>query len=262
MLDAMSSRVILALIVLTLRVLVPHGSHGSVQAPGDRPRVENASTSPLPDAGTIPTTPPTPAPDLAPSAHTINVPWYPQAYTLSCEEASLRMALAHEGISTTDAAILDIIGTDARPATFVNGVLRWGDPFVAFVGDPNGSEAAFTGYGTYYPTIARAAIRLGGQVLRAGQGIAPADVYDAILQGHPVVAWVTYQWVTAVRADYLTFDGRMVPYAGPIEHAVAVVGVQEHSVLVNNPGSGPEWVSKSTFETAYSAYDEMAVIIA
>lgn len=54
----------------------------------------------------------------------------------------------------------------------------------------------------------------------------------------------------------------MVPYAGPIEHAVTVVGVQEHSVLVNNPGSGPEWVSKSTFETAYSAYDEMAVIIA
>lgn len=258
----MSSRVILALIVLTLRVLVPHGGHGSAQTPGDRPRAENTSSSPRPEAATIPATPPTPAPDLAPSARTLNVPWYQQAYALSCEEASLRMALAHEGISTTDAAILDIIGTDARPAIFVNGTLRWSDPFVAFVGDPNGSEAALTGYGTYYPTIARAAIALGGQVLRAGQGIAPKDVYDAILQGHPVVAWVTYQWVTPVHADYLTFDGRTVPYAGPVEHAVAVVGVQEDSVLVNNPWSGPEWVSKSTFEAAYSAYYQMAVIIA
>lgn len=258
----MNSRVILALIVLTLRVLVPHGGHGSVQTHGDQPRAENTSTSPWSDAATIPATPPTPAPDLAPSARTLDVPWYQQAYTLSCEEASLRMALAHEGISTTDAAILDIIGTDARPATFLNGTLRWSDPFVAFVGDPNGSEAALTGYGTYYPTIARAAIALGGQVLRAGQGIAPTEVYDAILHGHPVVAWVTYQWVTPVHADYVTFDGREVPYAGPVEHAVAVVGVQEHSVLVNNPWSGPEWVSKSTFEASYSAYYEMAVIIA
>lgn len=258
----MSLRVILALVVMTLRVVVPHGDHGSVQTPGDRPRVENTSTSPRPDAATIPATTPSPARDLAPSARTLDVPWYQQAYTLSCEAASLRMALAHEGISTTDAAILDIIGTDARPATFVNGVLRWSDPFVAFVGDPNGSEAALTGYGTYYPTIARAAIALGGQVLRAGQGIAPTDVYDAVLQGHPVVAWVTYQWVPPVHADYLTFEGRTVPYAGPVEHAVTVVGVEEHSVLVNNPLSGPEWVSKSTFETAYSAYYDMAVIIA
>lgn len=198
----------------------------------------------------------------APSARTLDVPWYHQEYELSCEEASLRMALAHEGIATTDAAILGIVGTDARPAFFDSSGLRWGDPFDTFVGDPNGSEVALTGYGTYFPTIARAAGTLGGQVLAAGQGIDPGTVYNAVLQGHPVVAWVTYQWVTPGRDDYLAFDDRTVPYAGPVEHAVTVVGVDEGAVLVNNPWSGPEWVSKSTFEAAYAIYDQMAVILA
>jgi hypothetical protein len=31
------------------------------------------------------------------------------------------------------------------------------------------------------------------------------------------------------------------------------------SVLVNNPWSGPEWVSKSTFQAAYASYRDMAV---
>lgn len=197
-----------------------------------------------------------------PQSRILTVPSYLQAYPLSCEEASLRMALAYQGISTTDAAILDVIGVDARAATFDNGAMRWGDPYVTFVGDPNGSEAATTGYGTYYPTIARAAVTLGGQVVRAGEGIAPADVYDAILQGHPVVAWVTYGWGTPARADYVAFDGRSIPYAGPVEHTVTVVGVDEASVLVNNPLWGPEWLSKSTFEAAYGTYQQMAVILA
>ena len=220
-----------------------------------------AHDSVTPSAVTTPAPPP-PASPGAPPARILEVPWHQQAYELSCEEASLRMALAHESISTTDAIIINIIGIDTRSATFDNGAMHWGDPFVTFVGDPNGSETGVTGYGTYYPTIARAAATLGGQVLSAGEGIAPAGVYDAILHGHPVVAWVTYRWVTTVRDDYVAFDGRPVLYAGPVEHAVTVVGVNETSVLVNDPISGPEWVSKSTFEAAYSTYQQMAVVLA
>ena len=104
---------------------------------------------------------PTPSialPPPAPPSRVLNVPWNKQVYHLSCEEASLRMALAFEGIATTDDAILKIIGTDSRPAYFEpSGALRWGDPYASFVGNPNGSEVALTGYGTYYSTIARAA---------------------------------------------------------------------------------------------------------
>lgn len=205
----------------------------------------------------------TSVPSIMPAAgsRTLAVPWYHQAFELSCEEASLRMALGYEGIATTDAAVLQIIGADLRPAYYDSSGLHWGDPFATFVGNVNGSEIALTGYGTYYPTIAHAATVLGGRVSRAGQGISAADVYKAVLNGHPVVAWVTYHWVQLHRQDYVAFDGRTVTYAGPGEHAVVVVGVTPTRVLINNPWSGPEWISKSVFEPVYATYDNMAVIL-
>jgi uncharacterized protein YvpB len=209
---------------------------------------------------------PKPTPTIyAPSAagsRVLNVPWYHQAFELSCESASLRMALAYEGISTTDQAILDIVGADPSRATFVNGALRWGDPYVSFVGNVNGSEIALTGYGMYYPTVVKAATQLGGHVLAQGEGIAPAQVYEAVLAGHPVVTWVTYQWVSLKRQDYVAVDGRVIPYAGPGEHAVTIVGVDPSRVLVNNPWFGPEWVSKALFERVYLTYNQMAVVLA
>jgi uncharacterized protein YvpB len=226
---------------------------------------ENGTSTPItfqekpaatPSATTLPSAP------RGSGSRSLNVPWYHQAYELSCEEASLRMALAYERIATTDSAILNIIGSDLRPAYFDNTGLHWGDPFATFVGNVNGSEIALTGYGTYYPTIAHAATTLGGHVLRAGQGIPAADVYQAVLNGHPVVAWVTYKWVILHRRDYMAFDGRTVTYAGPGEHAVVVVGVTPTRVLINNPWSGPEWIAKSTFEPVYATYDNMAVILA
>jgi uncharacterized protein YvpB len=191
----------------------------------------------------------------------LNVPWYHQAFELSCESASLRMALAYEGIATTDAAILNIVGNDPRPAIFQNGALRWGDPYASFVGNVNGSEIALTGYGMYYPTVVKAARTLGGHVLNAGEGITPAQVYAAVLAGHPVVTWVTYHWVILHRQDYVAFDGRTIPYAGPGEHAVTVVGIEPGRLLINNPWSGPEWISKTLFERIYTTYNDMAVIL-
>ena len=205
------------------------------------------------------TLPPTPTPP--PSGRVLAVPWYHQVYNLSCEEAALRMALAYAGIATTDDAVYRIVGNDPRPPTFDAAGMHWGNPYTTFVGNINGSEVALTGYGTYYPTIARAAGTLGGHVLRSGEGIPPGVVYQAILDGHPVVAWVTYHWVGAARRDYTAFDGQTIPYAGPVEHAVTVVGVSATQVLINNPSTGPEWIDRGTFEAAYAIYNRMAVIL-
>ena len=184
-----------------------------------------------------------------------------QAYTLSCEESALRMALSSEGINVTDAQVLAIIGTDLRAAYTDASGLRWGDPYTTFVGNPSGSEVNLTGYGTYYPTIAKAAAVLGGTVLAAGEGITSATVYANVLAGHPVVAWVTYQWVIAARHDYVAFDGRVVPYAGPVEHAVTVVGVTPTQVYINNPDFGLQVISRTLFEATYATYNNMAVIL-
>jgi uncharacterized protein YvpB len=171
------------------------------------------------------------------------------------------MALASEGINVTDAQVLQITGTDATSAYIDSAGLHWGDPYTSFVGSPSGSQVSLTGYGTYYPTIAKAATALGGMVLVAGEGIAPVTVYADVLAGHPVVAWVTYQWVSAQRSDYTAFDGSVIPYAGPVEHAVTVVGVTSTDVVINNPDSGQEVISKSVFEASYATYNNMAVVL-
>lgn len=208
-------------------------------------------------------TPPAAPPTVTPGRDTriLDVPWDRQEFGLSCEEASLRMALAYEHVATSDAAILDIIGTDERPAYMQDGVLRWGNPYTTFVGNPNGSEVALTGYGTYYSTIAHAAVALGGRVLRSGEGVAPAQLYDSILTGHPAVVWSTYRWISAPRNDYVSFDGRRIPYAGPVEHAVTAVGVSPTAILINDPLLGVAWIDKATFEASYATYNQMAVIL-
>ncbi len=191
-----------------------------------------------------------------------NVTYYRQVYELSCEEAALQMALSHESIYPSQAQELNDIGIDYRAGYYSGGVLRWGDPYAVFVGDPSGSEVALTGYGTYYTTIASIAGRYGGQVLRAGEGIAPQDVYDAVLHDHPVVTWVSFDWQYHGGAPWVAFDGRSLQWHGPIEHAVTIVGVTPTQVDVFNPWFGPQWVDKATFEAAYSTFNSMAVVVA
>jgi uncharacterized protein YvpB len=208
--------------------------------------------------GTLAVTPAAPAV----TSRTLQVPLYYQAYSLSCESASLRMALAYQGINVTDAEILAKIPVDGRPPFWDSTGLRWGDPYTSFVGDVSGGQDDMTGYGTYYPTIVAAATALGGKVLAAGEGISPERVYDAVLGGHPVVAWVTYEWANVQRSDYTAYDGRMIAYVGPFEHAVTVIGVTPTQVYVNNPDFGLEVIPRSLFESAYATFNNMAVILA
>src|SRR5437868_3930557 len=132
--------------------------------------VENGSSTPIdfdPKPTPTPTAPPLPTAPPGTGSRVLKVPSYRQVYVLSCESAALRMALAFEGIATTDKAVLDIIGSDPRGPVFDSSGMHWGDPFATFVGNVNGSEIALTGYGVYYPPIAHAAMVLGGHVLRS-----------------------------------------------------------------------------------------------
>jgi uncharacterized protein YvpB len=191
-----------------------------------------------------------------------NIPYRPQLHTLSCEAAALEMALAHQGIDVSQDQVLDDTGIDWRPAYYDgSGELRWGDPYTTFVGDPDGDESLLSGYGTYFPTIARVAADHGAGVVMAGEGISPDDVYRAVLQNHPVVAWVSVDLQYYSPGSWRTFDGGVVMYAGPIEHAVTVVGVDGDSVYLFDPLSGPGWASKSVFEAAFETFNRMAVIL-
>lgn len=199
---------------------------------------------------------------LACAAYVGGVTYHHQDFELSCEEAALQMALSHEGIYPSQAQELNDIGIDWRHGYYdAWNNLRWGDPYINFVGDPGGSEVTLTGYGTYYTTITGLVHRYGGQALEVGEGVPPADVYNAVMHNHPVVAWVSFDWRYHPPGQWLAFDGRWVQYQGPVEHTVTVVGVTPTDVYVFNPWFGPQWVSRATFEAAYATYRDQAVVV-
>jgi uncharacterized protein YvpB len=208
-----------------------------------------------------------PMPRLYITSRVLAVPLYYQAHRLSCEAAALRMALAFEGISIDELTLISYMGDDLRPARFDAGgrLVTWGDPMQAFVGNPDGRLASHTGYGVYYAPVARAATTAGARVEASGSGIygsgiAPAEVYRAILQGHPVVAWISNTYHSVPLETYVAYDNSTVPYT-LTEHAVTLIGVRPDAVLVNDPWFGQAWHPKAQFESAYATFAQMAVVL-
>ena len=189
------------------------------------------------------------------------VTFYYQDHPLSCEEAATSMALTHQGINVSQDQILAELGADRR-GEYVDssGRVRWGNPYETFVGNVNGSESNFTGYGTYYPPLVRIARAHGAKIIAYGS-MSAATVYARVIAGHPVVAFATWDWAWHPRRDYLSFDGQWIPFIGPYNasHVYTVVGVSPSSVLINDPIRGQYWISKGSFQAGYSDFNEAIV---
>ncbi|MGW4562136.1 C39 family peptidase [Streptomyces sp. NPDC004561] len=178
-----------------------------------------------------------------------------------CEATALRMVLASHGIQAGDQDILNKIGVDRTHFQFGRSGPVSGNPFRSFVGDPNGSEVAGTGFGVYAPPVAAAARSYGLGVLAAGQGISLAQLRSQVAQGHPAIAWGDYLWRRGATASYTAYDGTRIPYAGPAEHAVVVTGFSGNTVTVNDPARGRLSIPLSSFANAYATYGNMAVVV-
>jgi uncharacterized protein YvpB len=189
------------------------------------------------------------------------VAFYYQDHPLSCEEAATSMALTHQGINLSQDQILAELGADRR-GEYVDsaGRVRWGNPYETFVGNVNGSESNFTGYGTYYPPLVRIARAHGARIIAYGS-MSAATIYARVIAGHPVVAFATWDWAWHPRHDYLSFDGQWIPFIGPYNasHVYTVVGVSPSSVLINDPIRGQYWISKGSFQAGYSDFNEAIV---
>ncbi|MHB1892594.1 MAG: C39 family peptidase [Candidatus Dormibacteria bacterium] len=190
----------------------------------------------------------------------------PQVDNEDCEEAALQIVLEHEGIYPSQPQLLSIEGVDSSVPGIGPGL--GGDPYRQFVGPPNGPGSPAYEPGTYFPPVARAAQTVGGTVLAAGQGITPDQLFTAVEDNHPAVAWVTFDW-RHYTATTICAGGDCFPWAGNNEHGVAVIGIGANSVLIMNPlrassgfpYTGKAWVPMAVFDSAYATYGDMAVII-
>jgi uncharacterized protein YvpB len=222
--------------------------------------VHAGAVSGLPPAGLPQVAWSRPASAPAPAAGIVSIALDRQDQAATCEVASLKMALTHQGISTSEQQLLELIGVDDGPPVVDAGgrIVRWGNPSRAFVGDPGGHPSQHTAYGVYDGPVARATERLGGVVLAAGAVDAQA-LYRYVIAGHPAVAWVTYDYTRDTLTTWTSWDGATVPYSLK-EHAALVIGVTPTRVLINDPWSGQVWKTRAAFEAAYATFGGRSVV--
>ncbi|MGC8474640.1 MAG: C39 family peptidase, partial [Candidatus Dormibacteria bacterium] len=204
-----------------------------------------------------------------------NVPYSPQYYREDCEEAVLEMELAHQGIMLQGNNVQsqsDILGAEGvdQNVPGIGPAYTSGDPMQNYIGPPNGLQSSSYEPGTYYGAVAKAATHFGATVLAAGENISPQQVYAYVEEGHPVQAWVTFDFQPYAPVT-LTNGRDSWPWAGPHEHSVLVIGVGVNSVLIDNPWNNSDfgaqypgadqWVPMSVFQAAYATYFDMAVVI-
>jgi uncharacterized protein YvpB len=212
------------------------------------PTLGTATTTAGTDAGTI----------------SLKAPIIKQDLALDCESAALEVALAVHGINVTQDQIFASLPQDPRQVQLgVNGSPeRWGDPYADFVGDVNGYEPSFTGYGVYYPPILAAAERYGATA-QGGLGWTVPEIILQLHEGNSVVVWLTSDFKPHTPQYWTAWDGRRIPWAVG-EHAVPVIGydpVANTVTFVDVLYGVVRTLTTSAFAAAMTTFGGMAVAV-
>jgi uncharacterized protein YvpB len=193
----------------------------------------------------------------------LNAPDLHQSMALDCESASLAVALQTKGFALTQLWVFDALPKQPQLALVSRGrPVAWGDPYEAFVGNVNGSESNYTGYGVYYPPIAAVAQRAGATV-DAHAGWTTAAIEYQIQLGHPVVVWTNFNFGYSRTSTWNAWDGRAIPYTTE-EHTVTVIGFNSlaGTVTVVDVGVGiRRTISTAAFAAAIATFGGMGVAV-
>ncbi|QQS19328.1 C39 family peptidase [Candidatus Saccharibacteria bacterium] len=190
----------------------------------------------------------------------LNVPFFRQAHALSCEAASLRMALAYYGVGTSDDEILGRIGYAPQPRDTATNT--WQDPNVEFVGDVNG-KINVTGWGVYAGPVARAAQSFG----RSADVIyspSAASVASAIYAGRPVIMWGV-MGTSAIDDSWNTATSGVV-HAAKNQHVRLVYGVEGSAenpagFYLNDPLRGSVYLTAGALQASMNAGGRQILVV-
>jgi len=188
----------------------------------------------------------------------LSIPLDFQDYPLSCEAASLKMALRYKGVFVSENQIMNYVGIDSSPR---QGNI-WGDPYEIYVGSLNGRQNT-TGYGVYWGPIARAA-KVWRSQSQAFSGWSISDLTKEVKNGNPVVVWGVIG-AGAYQDSWYTEDGKYI-YAWKGEHSRTVIGFvgsarSPSKIILNDPYVGQLYWSTSTFLSNWNIFGRSGVVV-
>lgn len=142
----------------------------------------------------------------------LDVPYFKQERSLSCEMASLRSLLAFYNIQQTEKALIEQLGI-ALPLVYIDGI--WGDPQEAFVGKIDGRQSDKSGYGTLWKPVARVG-KLHKESIDWFENGNLTTLTKSLEAGHPIIIWSVvpakggffeYSWKTPAGATVTGYNG-------------------------------------------------------
>ena len=187
------------------------------------------------------------------------VPIYYQEKLLSCEAASLRMALNFKGFSLSENDILKKIPI-AYPIKYSNGI--WADPNEGYVGDVNGSQKTKTGYGVYWQPISLAANDWGSAESFTNWTF--NKLIEQLMINNPVIIWGSFKsnpldisWHTPTNKYIKAYQG---------EHTYVVSGfigspLSPEKVIVIDSIAGKTELTKNQFLEKWALFDNSGVVV-
>lgn len=186
----------------------------------------------------------------------LNIPIYYQSKPLSCEFASLKMALNFKGVNIDEATLIAGIPIDNTPR---QGNI-WGDPYQAFVGDINGKQNT-TGYGVHGEPINTLASQY--RTSHIQYSLSNTQIADFITNNDPVIFWGT---AGNAKADpWITPNGRNVNgWVG--EHVRLIIGFtgpssRPTSFYINDPIFGRLHWTSNQLQSNMSSFGGLGVAI-
>lgn len=189
----------------------------------------------------------------------IDIPVDWQDYPLSCEAASLKMAMHSKGVNVSEDQIMEKIGYDATPhmGNF------WGDPDKGFVGSING-EICDTGYGVYWEPVAKA-----GNNWRNSEAFSNWTLEQLTKElelGNPVVFWGILPGRELTDCSWWNAKtGKRVKAFKQTHVRVAVgfIGEPENpsKIIINDPLSGRLYWNTQDFLDNWGIFKNSGVVV-
>lgn len=187
----------------------------------------------------------------------------------------MHIALSMSGLSVPEQTLIDELPRDGRRATYGSHgqVVRWGDPYTAFVGDiTKGDSWPVVGYGVYAPPVLAVLKHNKAPASYGGSNMTLDALRHALDAGHPVIVWIAKlslynQSVTLLHRAWTAWDGRTIPW-NEYEHAQVLVGYDADGFYLDNPDaahySHGQWFWRYTtaeFQAGWDVFGDQALVV-